>query len=118
MNTEQPKKNSTLKSSEMQRAETNRKEEFEKLKKQLRDDNIKIYDEDDELILPRPNQTDKNAPIKARAFQSYKVNQHQVESFEIRLPRTCMFYQTASSASAGSHRTEPSPAANSAKSLR
>lgn len=88
--TEQLKKNVSPTSKEMQRAETNRKEEFERLKKQLRDDNIKIYDEDDELILPRPGQTaDKNAPIKARAFQSYKVNQHQAESFEIKLPRTC-----------------------------
>ncbi len=88
--TEQPKKNATLTSSELQRAETNRKEEFERLKKQLRDDNIKIYDEDDEIVVPKAGNTpDKNAPIKAKSFQSSKLNQHSVDSFEIKLPRSC-----------------------------
>lgn len=86
---EPAKKILTPTSKELQRAETNKREEFERLKKQLRDDNIKIYDEDDEQILAKPGTHDKNAPIKAKAFQSSKVNQHQVDSFEIRLPRSC-----------------------------
>lgn len=68
---------------------TKQKTDFDKIKKRLKDENIKIYDEeeDENEETEKAKPRDKNAPIATKNFESTKGPHFRLDKFDIRLPR-------------------------------